>query len=353
MPDWAGRVWLGPAWRGGSKLSGSWAPERLRGALPRAYRRSSDSTGSLPSLGEYVDRDYEDGYVHLDEGTTDPETDTYGITWNWGYRNPGQHDGSTVSFRTGAGGASDSFASVPAAPAPLSEDLGTLEGWELGALWYAAPALEGQLALSASARFFSGEEARFSGAAKMGREEHASFSVSDVYDAHWPGFPGAPYAGDAEGPGYLLDARPSSRIREGGPSSRRDWSVRSTAKAELEAWDLRIGPALEWRLCSWAEVSVSAAFSLARASLDVDSSSAVLAGARVASTRADSASEDKWLPGAALAASVGIDLSWGFVVAATVARDWYDGDVKASAGPFDVKAKLGETTYSVVLGKDF
>lgn len=353
VPDWAGRIWLGPAWRRGSKLSGTWTPERLRGAFPRPYRRSSSSEGSLPPLGGYVDRDYEDGYVHLDEGTVDPETDTFGITWNWGYQNAGQYDGSTVSFHGGGGGSSDSYSSVAAAPTSFSEDLGTLDGWEIGGLWHAFPVLEGTLGLSASARFFSGEEARFAGAAKMGREEHSSYTVFDVYDAHWPDFPSAPYAGDVEGPGYLLDQIPLARNRKKGPSSRKDWSVRSSAKAEFEAWDLRVGPTLEWRLCSWAEVAVSAAFSLARASLDLDATSTVYAGSRAASVHPASASEDKWLPGAALAASVGIDLPWGFFVDATVARDWYDGDVRATAGPFDVRAKLGETTYSVAIGKDF
>lgn len=349
------KVWVGfrvgPSWRRGSKLSGSWSPERLRVHVPSAYSRSHSD--DMPSASGYVDRDYLDGFVHLDEGTLEPETDIFGTTWNWGYDSASQYDGSTVSFHTGAGGSSDSFRAAAAAPVAFEEDVDTLKGWELGGDLSLLHVSCAEFGLSVSGRFFREEEAEFSGTAYMGREDHSSYTVVDVYDARWEGFPSAPYANDVDGPGYLLDAEPMARAVVPGPASSKKWTAASSAKATFDAWDFRVGPSAKWRPLSWLSIDGAVQFVMARASLDLVCDSVVTSGSRVVARDHDEASEDKWLRGASVSAGLGVVLPWGFTASASVARDWFHGDLDAVAGPASVKAELGEKTYSLLFGKEF
>ena len=346
------RFWVGPAWRRGSKISGTCRLERLRHLVPSSYSRS-ETYGSAPSLAQYVDRQYRDGYVRLDGGTLDPETDVYGITWYWGYESAGQYDGKSVSFALDAGGSTESFVASRAADIGFSDDLDALPGWEIGTALPVCSLSDVEFGMEASFRFFSDESSRFAGSSIIGRETSSSYSLVDVYDAPWPGFPDAPHQGQFDGPGYLLDARPSSRLSVAGPSSSTTWRAYSSGKASLEAFDLRIGPDFRWRPFSFFEVSASVQFALARASLDVSSESHVYAGSRLLISEGRSSSDDKWLPGAALGLSAGFILPRGWTLSATVARDWFNGRIKSSVGPFDVEAELGETTYSVGFGREF
>lgn len=346
-------VRIGPAWRHGSKISGVWAPETLRGYFPAAHSSSSAGQGGGAAATGYIDRDYDDGYVHTDAGTLDPDTEIYGTTWNWGYDSASQYDGSTVSFSTGGGGYSSSFRPVAAPDETFGDDVGTLGGWEVGGDWMRLGANSVRFGFAAAARFFSGESARFTGSALMGRETYSSYSYVDVYDAHWADFPGAPYAGTSEGPGYLLDAEPMYRGRVAGPSSHRDWTAHSSAKADLDEWDLRFGPAAGWRPLDWLRFDVAAQFLLARASLDLASETEIRAGGKTVAAVRNDASADKWLPGFSLGISVSVVLPFDFTLSASVAREWFDGRPRVSAGPFSVAAELGETTYSLCIGKEF
>lgn len=49
-------------------------------------------------LTDYADREYIDGYVKQDPGTGNPAAPDPNATWNWGYQNASQYDGSTLSF---------------------------------------------------------------------------------------------------------------------------------------------------------------------------------------------------------------------------------------------------------------
>ena len=350
-PVW--QIWGGGLWRFGGKISASWYPERCRPRLPASYSRSKPVTG-LPSEKGYANRTYVDGYVHMDEGTLNPGTEIYGTTWNWDYDNRSQFDGSTLAFKTGAYGSSDSFASVPASAASDEEDL-DFPGLELGISRDFGEWLRGDVAIAGGFRYFFEDDAHFAHSAIVGREAHSVFTVVDVYDAHWPDVPGPGEGpnGTYEGPGYLLDCQPMYRETRPTGGSGSSWRVASATKASLEFFDFRLGPSIEWVLNDWSRLSLSAQVMLARASLDVDGVTEVYKGSRLASSQNFSESEDDWIWGASGSITLDFMLSDTWFLALSGSYDWYADDVKASVGPYDFTGELGEATISLCLGKDF
>jgi hypothetical protein len=96
-------LWLeaGPAVRGGMqvKLSGSSYVQQLGLHAVPVPLNDPASVGNQTS---FADRIYQDGYVKLDPGTTDPNSvGGAGNTWNWGYDNATQYNaaGNSLSFR--------------------------------------------------------------------------------------------------------------------------------------------------------------------------------------------------------------------------------------------------------------
>ena len=346
------RVWAGPARRFGSSIKARWNSAKVASFLPAAYSRSA-SLGSLDAPTDYVDRDYEDGFVHVDEGTTDPMTEIYGTTWNWGYDEPSQYDGATITYRTGTAGTESRFRRESVADGLHEPGDFDQTGFELGAFWSVADVLRGDLSLEVSARFYGDEEEKFSDGGVFGRSSSTSWEVVDIYDAQWPDVPAAPYAGDWEGPGYVIDQTPMAREKRKTGSSSSKWTASSTGSAELELWDLRIGPSMQWALCRYVEVGVAAQLLAGRVSLDVKSQTSVHDGSRLAVSSAESSSEDQWIWGASATAAATATLPCGFFASASGSYDWWDGRVEASAGPYDVSADLGRWSLSLRFGKDF
>lgn len=346
------RVWAGPVRRFGSSVKARWNAGKVAAFLPASYSRGA-SLGPLDAPTDYVDRDYEDGFVHVDEGTTDPLTEVYGTTWNWGYDLPSQYDGATITYRTGTTGTESRFRRESVADVLHEPDDFDQAGFELGAFWSVADVLRGDLALEVSARFFGEEEEKFSDGGVFGRSSSTSWEVVDIYDAQWPDVPAAPYAGDLEGPGYVLDQTPMAREKRKTGSSSSKWTASSTGGARLGLWDVRVGPSMHWALCRYVEVDVSAQFLAGRVSLEAKSQTTVRDGSRLVASSAESVSEEKWAWGASATAAATAALPWGFFASAAGSCDWWDGRIEASAGPYDVSADLGRWSLSLRFGKDF
>lgn len=344
---------VGPTWNFRSKLSARWNPDAVRRAVSISFGHSSSRNAVPPATG-YADRDYVDGYVHLDEGTIDPETMEYGTTWNWGYDSSSQYNGSTASFHTAKAGSSSSVSPVSASSAEESDEFDSLGIDFQGRVTLGDGGDDSTWGLAFGFRWFEDEEMDFAPSAPIARESSSSFRYVDVYDAHWEGFPSAPYAMDIVGPGYLLDNIPISRHKEPAGGSSSSWVARSRVRAELERWDLRLGPTLQWY--AWRNrciFEVQPQVLLARTELSVDVETTVTAGGSTKYHSVEHADEDDWLWGAGVevSAAVGVSDTWTLSVAGAYDA-WFD-DPEVSVGPADVKAELGNWTLSCAIGKEF
>lgn len=345
------RLSAGPAWNRGSRLEGRWNPDAVRRMLSVTWGGSS-SRNSVPSSTGYADRDYVDGYVHLDEGTTDPGTMEYGLTWNWGYDAASQYDGSTVAFHTGPAGATTSVNPVDAPSATDREDV-DFSGADVLARLSVGEAFGATAGVAAGLRWFDSEDVSFDRSAAIVRESRSSWRYVDLYDAHWDGFPAAPYANDVDGPGYLLDNQPMSRSVQSAGGSSSTWSARSRTRAEIDRLDLRLGLSLEWDLASWLGFGLQPQLLVSRVELSADVETTVVAGSAVKLRRVDRAEKDAWIAGAGAEGSLVASLGRGWSLSVSGAWDgWFD-DLSVGAGPCDLKAELGEWTVSLALGKEF
>lgn len=342
---------VGPAWNFGGRITGRWNPSAVRRMVSASYG-STSVRNSVPSATGFADRDYVDGFVHLDEGTTDPDTMIYGTTWNWGYDNASQYDGSTVSFHSDPVGSSSSVRPLDAAPVEDDEDVDFL-GIDVQGRLPLGEWLRGESGLLFGFRWFDCEKVDFDRSAAIVRESHSSYRYVDVYDAQWPGFPSAPYANDVTGPGYLLDNQPLYRTTQSSGGSSSTWLARSRAEVEMDKLDLRLGLTQEWRPVSWLGLEIQPQLAVAYVDLSADVETTVTAGRSTKLHRIDHGDKDAWVWGAGIEATLAADLGRGWSLAASAAWDaWFD-DVKVAAGPYDIKAELGEWTVALAFGKEF
>lgn len=345
------RLAAGPVWSPGAELSARWHPETARGLVPFAWGTTKTGGGAPPATG-FANRDYEDGHVRLDAGTTDPETMEYGLTWNWGYDRASQYDASTVAFHTPAA-TTTTFRQLDASVADDRDDLDFF-GADVAATLVLGNVLGGEGGLSLGVRWFGDEDEEFVQSAAVALETRSSSRYVDRYDAHWAGFPSAPYSGTEDGPGYLLDNVPMSRSSESLGRSSTVWTVQSRAHVELERLELRLGVPFEWRFAGdRITLGIAPHVACGRLELTADVETTVAAGNAVKVRDARRAEKDAWIVGAGAEVTLAVALGRGWSVAAGVAGDaWFD-DLAVSAGSFDFKAELGAWSFRIALAKEF
>ncbi|WP_193210709.1 hypothetical protein [Luteolibacter marinus] len=223
LPAAAGDLMVPDAMEGGWRWSLSAGPSfRSVGSLKinAGYRSSLydipslvgiDTTDipAIGTIGDYAEREYNDGYVRQDGGTA-----IDGSTWYWGYDNGGQVQGDRLAF------SATGFRSV-------RSDMGSSRG--LGAasrdhLQGIAPhiQLDGvsphevggfQLGFSLGFDFTKVDQTlAFSSLAQTQSRDDYRLDYTDYFDLDGVIPPLAPYGGTVGGPGPLIGNLPSDRV---------------------------------------------------------------------------------------------------------------------------------------------
>jgi len=227
---------------------------------------------------------YDDGYV-----LEDVSGNVGGQTWYWGYDTAAQDSGSEILLNrsTDIGGSGESEmdgdTAFFGAEIVFSQELDRSENWRFG-FDFAANFMP--LKFEDNSPFFS--------------------NISTTTDAYsyttgaTP--PGAPYEGTFNGPGFIIDATPSSSSTVVAPGA----IVNVHSELDGILWGARIGPYMEFPIGNALALHLSGGFSLGL--LDVDVSWNTTSGA----PENGGGSDLSVLPGAYL----GADLVW------RVAENW-------------------------------
>lgn len=165
----------------------------------------------IPPVGDitgYADREYDDGYVRQDVGTS-----LDGTTWYWGYENASQLQGNELAYHaTGFQSIRGAVASAPnSGPASKDTLAGVAPHLQFDAL---SPHRLGsfRIGFSAGMDFMKADQSlAFSNFTATQTREDIRLDYEDRYDLQGVTPPQAPYAGEIGGPGPLIDNIPALR----------------------------------------------------------------------------------------------------------------------------------------------
>ena len=205
----------------------------LKGEFSMSGQFSGNSNPGGSVAGQ--NHSYDDGYVNVDATGNDG-----GMTWNWGYQSSGQNIGSTLQFHTVQSYETSGGSATVDGDAEVGIDLayggritrmwgGTL-GWEFGFGWLPIEINN-----------------NLSGSANVTRLVHS-------YDTFGIELPGAPYQGGFNGPGATISDTPvvlPNQTLTGVPLS-------GSQTLDLNLYNFRLGPTLQWELHPRIAVAVSA-----------------------------------------------------------------------------------------------
>lgn len=338
---------LGPALRTGGAIEARWDSDSVASRIPKLLGgQSGGGNPPVGSAGAYADRTYADGYVRLDPGTMDPETDTYGMTWYWGYQNAGQRRGDTVVFRS----------------SPV-EEYGSgffFEHWEgrdepdfngVDAELSRILLRRGRAVLEvvAGMSWYDTQSSRF---AVRRRGSVSAWRYVDTYAAPYTPFPSAPYSGSYDGPGYLINNRPDSRTVEQTGGRESDWEAVSVLNVDTDMLDARLGLGLR---VDFGILGLRLTPQLRAAFVRVDAAATTtvspLPGGNLEFNATES--EDVWIFGAGAEAEARLRFWRSWMVSLAASADWWAENVSVRAEPFDVELELGQWTFTAGLGSAF
>jgi hypothetical protein len=353
---WEWQVGAGPSYRslGGvdfrsdSYSSSAFLP-RLRPSI--SVRHSEGSQGSdVGPVDSFADRRYRDGFVFIDDNTTNPESFLPGTTAYWGHVSDSQvQDGSlrysggdyrTLSFLSG-GSSSD---------ADWSSDLdGASPVFELGAFY----PVTGHLRLGGMMSFlFSNFDASHSSAPFHAFQtlKESFFSVSDWYDLQGVTPPEAPYSGSFDHPGTapLIDNLPSQRRNLPGGSSRQSATYINQVEESLkiDLYTFSFGPTLRFDAGRFA-LSGSLGLAVNVAAWEASFQERLYQEAPGARKQlrewSDRRGDTDILPGFFLQGSAGYDVNDHWQVSVFGRYDWSES-LTRSIGPSDFSADFGGFT---------
>jgi hypothetical protein len=332
--DWEFTLSAGPAVRtlGQLKINSGYRS----GGFPLTSLVGSDSL-TLPPVGDttgYADREYDDGYVRQDAGTS-----LDGTTWYWGYDNASQVQGDELVYHaTGFQSIRGDLSSAPNA-GPASKD--TLDGvaphlqFDARSPYSLGPF---RIGFSAGLDFMKADQSlAFSNFSATQTREDYRLDYEDRYDLQGVIPPQAPYAGTIGGPGPLIDNLPVIRtitpVLLGTDTATFGNQVHSSF--EVEALSFTLGPTL-----SMKQGPLEFAFSggvivnlydwSARQSETLNATSA--AGATRIASWQESDSGTKVRPGLYAQADLGYALSETTGIGGFVRLD-AAGEFRAQAGP--------------------
>ena len=305
-----------------------------------------------PSAG-YADRQYADGYVKPDEGTSDPDSMISGLTWNWGADDvSAQYSDGKMEFRTGVArweetGTASSFSEGSGSESDRDMLVGVeaMGGWTFFENDTFDAAIEGGFRFYGSGDLSS--KSRYGTSVTKTRNE---YRFVDSYDASgWTDVPRGSYTGSAGGPGRLIGATPTRREELAGSTALSETQYHEgSTKLNYRIWDVRVGPTIGWKAASRLTIrgGVYGLVGLVDAKLSTTASTAE--GARRASRSSCEA-----VFGMAAGLSAQINLSKNIFITGGAEYDWWSDTVGLKAGGAEAKLKLSDVTMSLALGIEF
>jgi hypothetical protein len=342
---------VGPACRFDARVSPRWNAASVVNRVSDQFLHTVSAPPNVGTLTGYADRDYTDGFVHTDPGTADPDTDTAGKTWNWGYDNASQYSGSSVQFHSAAG--SDHLIAAQAASDELGGKDSDMPGLDflIGRRLWARKGMA--LGFSAGASWFPEHSSSFSVNRTVARDTLTSFRYVDTYGAPYTPFPGDPYVGTIGGPGYLLGNIPDSRITEILSQNTTDWVADSKLKVEMQMAELRLGPTLWLMPTERLTLRLSPHLRVAYVETEAESHTQISPTTLGPITYDDRTHSRNWLLGGGAEAEARLALNRGWFVGFSTAYDWWDDNVNISADPFNASVDLGRVTCTATIGREF
>ena len=324
-----------------------------------------------PSAG-YVARQYVDGYVNPDEGTEDPSSFIYGLTWDWGADNvPAQYSGGRIEFHTDVTRwtetesttiSSSSFA-FGGGGADAKGDLDILLGVEAMGGWTFFEDKMFDAAVDAGFRFYGSGDMQTG--SSYGYDYRTSTTITktrseyrfvDSYDASgWTDVPNGSHAGTPGGPGRIIGAAPTRREELVGTTARSEAQethsyryLRSGSKLDYRIWDLRLGPTIDWKATDWLTVRGGAYGLLGLVDARLRTEAATVNGAGSSKKSGCDA-----IFGMAAGLSAQINLTKDLFLVGGVEYDWWTDDVALRSGGASAHIKLSDVTASLAIGVEF
>ena len=360
-PIW--RFSAGYQWRQLGSLNWQTGSIAARTQLPwlvgHPSRSGSPGSGSIPTAG-IGNHTYSDGFVNEDGGTPFD-----GSTWNWGYNNASQLQGSDLLFHASATGPGSSVTTAGSSSVLRSS------GWSddlSGSGWFAS--LESPVLFKAgcvSISFEAGYSYAMDGSSHatpgvFTAEQHSSTTttsptttnITDSFDVSGLAVvPSAPYAGTFTGPGAIINNAPTSRMitNSGGGSSTSSLTAlfRSNVAEDfnLRLHTISLGPNLsgEWQRLRFG-FGVGLGLNVADWNAGYEETLYVRqngGASRVLNTFHASASATDLLPGLYLETSAQFSLNKWLALFVAGRYDWA-GSLSEPVGPSHANFDLGGWT---------
>ena len=330
-------------------------PARI--SVPQGTTSSGGWTGvsvADPSAG-YVERQYVDGYVTPDEGTSDPDSFIAGLTWNWGANNVGsQYSGGRMEFHTDSTRWSESVESSVGSfghGSRSESDRDILLGVEAMGGWIFLDDETFDASLDGGFRFYGSGDLKSEsiyGTSVKTTKKRSEYRFVDSYDASgWTDVPRGSYTGSAGGPGRLLGAMPRRReelVDSYSKSEISSYSYRSDTKLDYRIWDLRLGPTVGWKAMDRLTIRGGIYGLIGLVDAKLRASGASHGGKK---SKCDA------VFGLAAGISAQFDITQSLFLQGSAEYDWWTDDIDLKAGGANAHIELSDFTVSLALGLEF
>ena len=330
-------------------------PKRI--SVPQGSASSGSGNGASvadPSAG-YAERQYVDGYVKPDEGTSDPDSFVSGLTWNWGASDVGsQYSGGRMEFHTDSTRWSESVESHVRSSgfgSRSDSDRDILLGVEAMGGWTFLDDEKFDASLDGGFRFYGSGDLKsesFYGTSVKTTKTRSEYRFVDSYDASgWTDVPRGAYAGSPGGPGRLIGAMPERReelANSTDESEAYSYFYRSSAKLDYRIWDLRLGPTVGWKVMDRLTIRGGVYGLLGLVDAKLKASGASYGGKK---SKCDA------VFGIAAGISAQFDITESLFLQGSAEYDWWTDDIDLKAGGANAHIELSDFTVSLALGLEF